>query len=560
MRQRHLFLCAGLGLAFAMAGGRVPAQTPPATGTYAIVGAKIEVGDGRVIEKGTVLLRDGIIQAVGPDVKVPPDAEIIKGDGLTVYPGFIDAFSTKGVTVPEGQPNQDVPPDTSAEAPPFMREAYRKGMRPELRAADILTLTDDLLRPERQAGFTTELIVPSGGTINGIGALVNLNGLPRRDSVVRPSVAMNFTFGTVQGGYPNSLMGIMAFTRQTLLDAQYYSVLQNSFAHGGSHRPPDDPALEALQPVLSGVLPTIYNAGSEREIRRAVKMADEFHLNLILSGGLEAYKAAPLLAEKHIPVLLSLNFGQEPGVAATNFGGGGPGGGAGSGLNRPGGGGGGRRRGGANPGGAPGGGANPAGAPGGGTPAGAPGGTQRTTQTPPTTTPATPGGQIPPGGFPFNPGGVAPIPPEDENTPKAVVQERHKKWEERVANAATLSKAGVPFAFSTEGTRTQTEFMANLRRAIQAGLPREAALRALTIDAARILKVDRQLGTVEAGKVAALIVMSGDFAEPRSNVLYLFIDRAKFEPGKDIGPLIQPARRRNVYDDDGNDEADDASP
>ena len=79
----------------------------------------------------------------------------------------------------------------------------------------------------------------------------------------------------------------------------------------------------------------------EREIRRAVKMADEFHMNLILGGGVEAYKAAPLLAEKHIPILLSLNFGQEPGVAATNFGGGAGGAGGAGGGNRPGGGGGG---------------------------------------------------------------------------------------------------------------------------------------------------------------------------------------------------------------------------
>ena len=579
------------------------AQTSSVNSVYAIVGARIEIGNGKVIEKGTVLLRDGLIEAVGTDVKVPPEAEIIKGDGLTVYPGFIDTHTTRGVTAPDAQPVQDVAPDVSAGASPSMREANRKGIRPELRAGDYLTLTEDIAKPARSSGFTTALLLPAGGTITGVGALVNLNGLPRRDSLLRSDIAMNFTFHTGTGaagegrggGYPGSLMGIMAFTRQTLLDARYYQMLQAAWAKGGSRRPPSDETLAALQPVLSGTMPVLYDADSENEIRRALKMADEFGLKMMVSGGTEAYKTASLLAQRKVPVLVSLNFGPEPGVttpaAAAP-------GGAGAGA-RPGGGSG------RGPGGRGGRGNRPpmgnaaavpppmpeadtaaddtaqttnvanvnAAQP---NPASAAQTSAQKTDTPPSK-PATndkPGQDqgkpvppkqdkedaVPPNGAPNQankPTGAAgdnapKDNPDDENSdvPKAVIQERHRKWEEKVANAAKLNQAGVPFAFTTAGVRSQAEFMTNLRRAIKAGLGRDAALRALTIDAARLLGVDRQMGTVEPGKTAAIVVMSGDFVQPTTRVRYLFIDKNKFEPDRDTGPLPALPRRPFGEDDD----------
>ncbi len=524
------------------------AQTPSGLDVYAIVGAKVEVGDGRVLDKATVLIRNGRIEAVGPGVTVPPEAQVIKGDGLVVYPGFIDAHTTRGLQLPDAQPNQDTPPDTASIAPPFMREANRKGVRPEIQAHGYLALTDDILRPARQAGFTTEMVLPDGGTITGVGALVNLSGEPKRDCVVRPTVAMGFTFtstggrgfggggGGGGGGYPGSLMGITALTRQTLLDARRYEALQTAFASGGSQRPPDDPVLAALQPVIHGEMPVLYTAESENEIRRAVKMANEFGLKLMLSGATEAWKAAPLLADHKIPLLVSLDFGPDPTAPPTAFGGG-PGGRGGFGR-----GGGGRNR------------------PGGTTPSGppGPGGTPRQTPPPsdpslsgdppadfvffaPAAGPAGPGGapqgtRPGSGGSPASPGGGgSPTPAEEDDTPRAYKQEQHRKWQEKVANAAALAKAGVPFAFTTKGMRSLPEFFTNLRSAIKAGLPRAAALRALTIDAARLFGVDRQLGTVEAGKTAALVVMSGDF-----------------DPDNDTGPLTPAPTRFFPADDDDN--------
>jgi len=497
----------------------VSALAQPPTNAYALTGVRIEVGDGRVIEKGTVLIRHGLIEAVGPNVAVPPDAEVIKGDGMTVYPGFVDTEMTGGLTLPDPKPDQDKAPDTSAEAPASMREANRKGIRPELRAADCLTLTDALLAPIHQAGFTTALIVPTGGNMNGCGTLVNLSGLPKRDSVVKEEILQDFAFGGGRRGfgqrpagppgYPGSLLGVIALTRQTLLDAQHFQALQTAFASGSGQRPPADDSLVALQAVLNGTQSVLFDAESEKEIHRALALADEFQFHLLIGGGAEAWKVAPLLAQRKIPVLVSLNFGDEPGVQRRPASGSAPGGG-GPRTGR------GRRFGNGGAGGAPG---------------GAPPGPA---QTPPLPAGGPPAGTTPPGGAP---GGNRPAAPAEEDpTPKAVVAEQHRLWEERIANAAKLQQAGVPFAFSTKGLRTPGEFLDNLRRAIQAGLPKDVALQALTLNAAKLLGVEKQMGTVEAGKIADLIVMTGDFTDARSRVRYLFIDTAKFDTETDTTP------------------------
>lgn len=460
----------------------VTAQPPTFPNAYAIVNARVFVGDGRVLERATVLIRDGVIEAVGEDVPVPSDAEIVKGEGLTVYPGFIDAHTTQGLKLPNWQPDQDEPPDATFDAPPFMRLANRKGIRPELRAVDYLDLTPSVLVPYRQAGFTTALIAPSGGAMNGVSALINLSGASKRECVVKPVVAMHFAFAvprTVRG-YPSSLVGIFALMRQTLLDAHHFRALQAAFENGSGKRPPFDDALAALQPVLVRSLPVIFDADTENEILRAIRFADEFGLQLIISGGREGWKVADELAKRKIPVIVSLGFGPEPrGPSPRRI---------------------------------------------------SPERTQKE-QMPPKTS------------ISFETAAeeeaVQPERTEEIELPEAIWRERHRQWQERVANAAKLQQVGVLIAFTTKGTRNLTEFWQNLRRAIQAGLPKEAALQALTINAAKLFGVDMHMGTVEGGKVANLVMMTSEFADEKTRVRYLFIDGRKFEPERERVP-VQP--------------------
>lgn len=446
-------LTLGCGPVLLTAGLMASAQAPSFPAAYAIVGARIETGDGPAIERGTLVLRDGLIEAVGADVKSLADAEVIPGEGLVVYPGFIDALTTQGLRLPEPQAIQDAAPDYTADAPASMREANRKGIRPELRAIDHLALTDAALFPVRQQGLTAALIAPSGGYISGTSALVSLGGRPRREAVVRPGVALHFGFQSAAPGYPSSLMGALAHLRQTLLDAQRFTLLKAAFARGGARRPPSDDGLEALQPALAGGLPVAFDADTENEIRRALNLSDEFGLKPVIAGGVEAWKLAPLLAAKQVPVLLTLNPGEEPKAPAR---------------------------------------ATPA--------------------------PARP---------------VEPAQPDEgDDEPDPVLAERRERWTERVDAPARLHAAGVRFAFGTRGSRTPAEFTQALRRAVSAGLPAPAALRALTVDAARLLGVDAQMGTLQTGKIANVVVFTGTFTDPKAKPKLIFIDSQKFDPDR----------------------------
>jgi imidazolonepropionase-like amidohydrolase len=87
-----------------------------------------------------------------------------------------------------------------------------------------------------------------------------------------------------------------------------------------------------------------------------------------------------------------------------------------------------------------------------------------------------------------------------------------------------LAKAQVPFGFSSSGLGDPKEFVRNAARAVGAGLPPEAAIRALTIDAATIAGVEQRLGSIEPGKAATLIVTDGDLFDERTRVVRVFVD------------------------------------
>lgn len=475
----------GLALLLMLLGVGAGAQTGSVRDTYAIVGARVEVGDGRVIEKGTVVIRDGLIEAVGSGIVVPADAEIIQGAGLVVYPGFMDAHATKGLKLPDAKPDQDTSPKTDEDAPYAMREGNRKGVRPELHAADYLDLNFDAANAIRKGGFTTEMIAPTGNIVNGAGALLNLTGLPKRESVVRAVVGETFGFHASGNGYPDSKMGMMADIRQLFLDARRCRLLQTAFDNGSSRRPPADDVLASLLPVLDGKLPVIFETESAGDLRRALRLTDEFNLKMVISGGADAWKQADTLAKRKIPVLVSLDFGAEPGIKED--------------ATSP-----------------------PADKPKSPMPATSP---DSKAALPPNT-PKTPEQKAE----------ADKIEKEEDTPPKAFVADRHRKWLEKVGNAQKLNQAGVVIAFTGKGVKDTTEFWKNLRRAIKEGLPKAVALRALTLDAATIFGVERQMGTVEAGKIAVLTVMTGDFADAGSKVKYLFIDRGKFEPESDKAP------------------------
>jgi imidazolonepropionase-like amidohydrolase len=406
--------------------------------TYAITNARLVPVSAPAIEKGTIVVRDGLISAIGASVAVPGDARVIDGTGLTVYPGLIDAYGSLGVP---NAPAQGAggggrgggggfaaggPSATPARTAP--NSNYPAGLQPELSVVELLKADDEAFSGPTGAGITTALTGSGSGIFQGQSAIINLAGDDVNAMIVKAAVSQNIAFSPLRtGGYPNSLMGVFSALRQQLLDAQHYRDEKAAYDRNprGMKRPELDPSLEALQPALARTQPVVMYASTQREIERALDLAKEFNLRPIIAGGAEAYMVAARLKAENVPVLLTLNFPRR------------------------------------------------------------------------TATPS----------------------PDADPDPIRVLKDRA----EAPKNAGRLAQAGVKFAFQSGGMTTWSDFTGNVQRAVENGLPADAALKALTQQSADIIGVGDRLGSLEVGKIANLTITRGDLLD-RGRVTQLFID------------------------------------
>ncbi|MDB4913813.1 MAG: hypothetical protein JWM95_1457 [Gemmatimonadetes bacterium] len=307
--------------------------------TYAITNAKLVPVSAPAIAKGTIVIRDGLITAIGANVAVPADARIIDGTGLTVYPGLFDAYGSIGLggaapaggAAAAGRGGRGGGGGAATAADPRGGSGNTfddpRGVEPWLSAAEEIKIDEDALDGPRSAGITTALAVPGGGVFQGQSALINLGGASPAAMIVRSNVAQHVAFsaggrggGGGGGGYPGSLMGVFAVLRQELLDAQRYRDLKAAYAKNPKNmlRPEFDPGLESLLPALAGTQPVVMIANQQREIERALDLAKEFGLKVVIAGGAESYMVASRLKAENVPVLLSINFPRRTAAAAPD--------------------------------------------------------------------------------------------------------------------------------------------------------------------------------------------------------------------------------------------------
>ncbi len=297
----------------------VPAARTDEPSVFAITNARVIPGSGPPIAKGTVVMRNGIIEAVGANVTIPQDARVLDATGMTLYPGLIDALSDIGLedaqaAAPVSGRGAGSPPSVS-QAPSAAQSQSpdeRQGLTPYRQAAELISLSSRKIEAARSAGITTTLVAPRRGYFAGQSTLLNLSGTSAGRMIVKTPVAFHINlvarmgFG---GQYPSSLMGVFAFVKQTLLDAQYYKTAWAAYnAQPGSARPEYSRALDALLPLIQQQMPVILPANTPAEIQRALDLVSAFNLKPVLSGCLEAGPIGSLLKERDIPVLLSLKF------------------------------------------------------------------------------------------------------------------------------------------------------------------------------------------------------------------------------------------------------------
>jgi imidazolonepropionase-like amidohydrolase len=298
--------------AFAQQIGNPTAQEGviPARGTFAIRNARIVTVSGPDIENGTVVIRDGKIEAVGANVSVPAGAKTIDGNGLSVYPGMIDAGTNMGlVEVPQGA-NGTV--DTSEVG----------DLNPHSKAIIAVNPHSAHIDVSRVEVISYTVSATTGGLISGQAALINLLGTSPKEMAVVPQLALVINYPRVAGGgggfggfqqQPANLSETLAANerqveqiRKMLRDAEAYGRAQDAYAKDKSlPRPDRNVVLEPLVPYVRGEQPVIFRADREAEIRGAIKFAEEMKLKPIILGGNDAWKVTSLLKEKDVPVILT---------------------------------------------------------------------------------------------------------------------------------------------------------------------------------------------------------------------------------------------------------------
>jgi imidazolonepropionase-like amidohydrolase len=416
------------------------------------VNARIVVEPGRVIERGTVVVRDGRIVAVGAGTEAPAGAVVMDMTGLTVYPGLIDAASTVGLPSVISRPGGGggPPPGT-----PGARQQARQaaGERPETppevnadrSAAEAFAPTESDLETLRSQGVTAVGLVFDGGLLPGQAAAALLGDGEPSSQVLRSPVAQQIAFGRRRGGYPGTLMGALAYVRQAYYDAQHAVQLADAFERnqGSGPRPAHDAATLALRASLRGEIPAWIEASRRRDFSRAAEVARDIGFpSWAILGAHEAYQALDELEALNVPLIISIDFPE----ARTETG----------------------------------------------------------------------------RAYELH---VAPA--EGEDTVKA--QADSAAALRLRSNAAKVAEAGIPFALSGHGLDSSRDFREHVIAAVEAGLPADAALRALTVTPAGLLGLSGALGTVEAGRIANLVVVEGELFDEDGRIRHVFVEGRRFD-------------------------------
>ena len=435
---------------------RAHAQTdvPVVTRTYALENARIVQAPGRVIERGTVVIRDGLILSVGEAVDVPFDAERIAADSMVVYAGFIDGLSHAGVPKPKESQNRDRPDD------PGNPPDDVAGIQPDRDVRAMLVPEDKSVKDLREAGFGAAHTVPHGRMLPGVGADVLLGGEKPGDMVLKGEASLFAQFQGARGVYPATPMGMMAKMRQLYREADRRHRIAALYADNaaGIERPAYDAVHDAFFPVLEGRKPVFFYADEALEIRRALRLQRDLGFPLMLGGLAQTFDVLDALKEARVPLFLTLGFPKAPKQAA---------------------------------------------------------------KAKKDSVEAEMAAQYDPD---IRTATYRDLEAEQRNLEARQRQSR----EQYIRSAAMLHEAGLRFGFSTMDVKP-ADVHKNLRLMIEHGLPEEAALAALTTDAAELLGLSQSLGSVDPGKIANLVVTTKPYFDEDAKIKYVFVDGVKYE-------------------------------
>lgn len=378
---------------------------PAQSGTIAVTNATIHVGNGTVIEKGTIVFNEGKITAVGSNATVPAGATVIDASGKHVYPGLILPNSQLGI--------QEVGAGTRA-----TNDFSELGtINPNVRTIVAYNTDSEITNTLRSNGVLFAEVVPNGGRLSGTSSMVQLDAWNWEDAAYRADKMIHFRMPSLlnRAGFGGRGGGMQAGSDRIKAALDDIEEVKNFFREAKSYAQVKDPKdvnlkFEAVKPLFNKEGKLLVHCNLVKEMLIAVEFAKEFGFDVVIVGGSESFRIADLLKENNIPVILAQMHSL------------------------------------------------------------------------PTT--------------------------QDDDI------------DQPFKTPAMLHKAGVIFAIGDEDYHNRgRNMMFNAGSAVAYGLPKEAAITAMTLNTAKILGVDKISGSLEVGKDANLVISEGDILDMRSSVI-----------------------------------------
>ncbi len=289
-----------------------PQQVPPSDDIRtpdlrrdAIVGATVTTRPGESIENATILLRDGLIEAIGETIEIPAGYRVHDASGLRIYPGFIDASVERsaGTELERARRgagahwNERIVPQVSMRQAPGLDAGGRTALR--------------------EQGFGIAQVLPDTGILRGRAAIVLLGEADDDDRLLGDGMHVAaFETGGWSGGYPSSQMGAIALMRQTFEEAIWHAAAKAMHVtHPDAVEMPEQAdALDALAPVVAGEVSIAFHTGDELEALRAASIAAEAKVPAVILGSGTEFRRISEIAATGLPVIAPVKYPETPSV------------------------------------------------------------------------------------------------------------------------------------------------------------------------------------------------------------------------------------------------------
>ncbi len=421
------------------------ADSPGREIAWALSGGRVIAAPGRVFDPGVVVIRGGVIEAVGSvsATPVPADATVIDTSGKVVHAAFIDAnvstdrLAGKAPKAPKDDDDSETAkPSGGGTAPSGPASHPVAAVRAEERALDALVVKDDVAETYRKLGFAVVAAVPSSGVMRGRGAVVSLADGPITGRILLPESGQFVSLEPPdEDNYPASKMGAVAVARQAFLDALWWRDAEAAYAKqpSGRARPRLRASSAALVPAAEGRETVVFEAADALALLRAARLAREMKLKARYVGGNDEYRLSAEVVAAQPDLVLRVNFPQPEKL-------------------------------------------------------------------------------------------------DSETEWLDVPLTRLRAFDRASSNPKWLKDAGLTFSFTTAGLEDPKTFPARVRETLARGLSRDDALAAVTTVPARQLGLQDRLGSLEAGKIADLVVATAEPFAENARVAEIWIDGARIQP------------------------------